>query len=40
MDIIAKHWIYKPAMNLMSAFVLPYVLFSVIRDQKEGWLTR
>lgn len=40
-DPTAKHWKYKPAMNLMSALVLPWVLFPAIWGfKKNGWLTR
>ncbi len=40
-DSTAKQWKYKPIMNLMSAFVLPWVLFPAIRGfKKNGWLTR
>jgi hyaluronan synthase len=40
-DPTAKQWKYKPLMNLMSAFVLPWVLFPAIRGfKKNGWLTR
>ncbi len=40
-DPTAKQWKYKPVMNLMSAFVLPWVLFPAIRSfKKNSWLTR
>jgi hyaluronan synthase len=40
-DPTAKHWTYKPIMNLMSALVLPWVLFPAIWGfKKNGWLTR
>jgi hyaluronan synthase len=40
-DPTAKQWMYKPVMNLMSSFVLPWVLFPAIRGfKKNGWLTR
>jgi hyaluronan synthase len=40
-DPTSKHWMYKPVMNLMSALVLPWVLFPAIRGfKKNGWLTR
>jgi hyaluronan synthase len=40
-DPTAKQWMYKPVMNLMSAFVLPWVLFPAIRGfKKNGWMTR
>ena len=40
-DPTAKQWMYKPVMNLMSSFILPWVLFPAIRGfKKNGWLTR
>lgn len=40
-DSSAKHWKYKPVMNLMSALLLPWVLFPAIWGfKKNGWLTR
>ena len=40
-DPTAKQWKYKPIMNLMSAFILPWVLFPAIKGfKKNGWLTR
>ncbi len=40
-DPTSKQWMYKPLMNLISALVLPWVLFPAIRGfRKNGWLTR
>ncbi len=40
-DSTAKYWTYKPVMNLISALILPWVLFPAIKDfKKNGWLTR
>jgi hyaluronan synthase len=40
-DNTSKHWMYKPVMNMISALVLPWVLFPAIRGfKKNGWLTR
>jgi len=40
-DATAKHWKYKPVMNLMSALLLPWVLFPAVWGfKKNGWLTR
>lgn len=40
-DPTAKQWKYKPVMNLLSALVLPWVLFPAIWGfKKNGWLTR
>ena len=40
-DPTAKQWTYKPLMNLLSALVLPWVLFPAIWGfKRNGWLTR
>lgn len=40
-DRTAKQWMYKPLMNMISAFVLPWVLFPAIWSfKKNAWLTR
>jgi hyaluronan synthase len=40
-DPTSKQWMYKPVMNMVSAFVLPWVLFPAIHGfRKNGWLTR
>jgi hyaluronan synthase len=40
-DPSAKQWMYKPVMNMISALVLPWVLFPAIWGfKKNGWLTR
>jgi hyaluronan synthase len=40
-DPTAKQWIYKPVMNLISALVLPWVLFPALWSfKKNSWLTR
>lgn len=40
-DPPTKNWLYKPLMNLISALVLPWVLFPALKDfKKNGWLTR
>lgn len=40
-DPTAKHWVYKPVMNLISALILPWVLFpAVLSLKKNKWLTR
>jgi hyaluronan synthase len=40
-DPTAKNWKYKPLMNLISAFILPWVLFPAFWGfRKNGWLTR
>jgi hyaluronan synthase len=37
----AKQWIYKPVMNLISAFVLPWILFPALLGFRQNkWLTR
>ncbi len=35
-DPTAKQWKYKPVMNLISSFVLPWVLFPAIREFKKN----
>lgn len=40
-DPSSRHWMYKPCMNMISAFVLPWILFPAIWSfRKNGWLTR
>jgi hyaluronan synthase len=40
-DPTAKQWMYKPVMNLVSALVLPWVLFPAVWSfRKNSWLTR
>lgn len=40
-DSSAKRWMYKPLMNVISATVLPLVLFPALWSfRKNGWLTR
>ena len=40
-DPTARQWMYKPVMNLISSFVLPWVLFPALWGfRKNGWLTR
>jgi hyaluronan synthase len=40
-DPAAKHWTYMPIMNLLSCFVLSWLLFPAIFGIKNrGWLTR
>lgn len=40
-DPTSKQWMYKPLMNLVSALVLPWVLFPAIWGfKKNGWMTR
>jgi hyaluronan synthase len=40
-DPTSRFWMYKPIMNLISALILPWVLFPAIKDfKKNGWLTR
>lgn len=40
-DPTAKQWMYKPVMNMISALVLPWILFPAIWSfRKNGWLTR
>jgi hyaluronan synthase len=40
-DPTARQWMYKPAVNLLSALVLPWVLFPAIWGfKKNAWLTR
>jgi hyaluronan synthase len=40
-DPTAKNWIYKPLMNLISAFVLPWVMVpALLGFRQKGWLTR
>ncbi|MGD1118815.1 MAG: glycosyltransferase [Dehalococcoidales bacterium] len=37
----AKQWLYKPVMNLISAFILPWILFPALLGFKQNkWLTR
>jgi hyaluronan synthase len=37
----AKHWLFKPVMNLVSALILPWVLFPALWSfKKNAWLTR
>jgi hyaluronan synthase len=40
-DPTSRNWIYKPVMNMISAFLLPWVLFPAIWGfRKNSWLTR
>jgi hyaluronan synthase len=40
-DPTARYWFYKPLMNIISAIVLPWILFPAIWSLREnGWLTR
>jgi hyaluronan synthase len=40
-DKTAKNWMYKPIMNMISAFVLPWVLLPALWSfRKNSWLTR
>jgi hyaluronan synthase len=40
-DPTAKHWLYMPMMNLISALVLPWLLFpAILGFRGKGWLTR
>ncbi|MBI2861148.1 MAG: glycosyltransferase family 2 protein [Chloroflexi bacterium] len=40
-DPTARYWKYKPVMNMISAFVLPWVLFPAVWGLKKNtWLTR
>ena len=40
-DHSARQWLYKPVMNMISALILPWVLFPAIWGfRKNGWLTR
>ena len=40
-DPTSKHWTYKPLMNLIATFILPWMLFPAIWGfTKDGWLTR
>jgi len=37
----AKNWIYKPVMNLVASFLLPWLLFpALFTFRKNRWLTR
>ena len=40
-DPTSKQWPYKPVMNLISAMVLPWIIFPALSGfRKNGWLTR
>jgi hyaluronan synthase len=40
-DPSARNWIYKPLMNVISVFILSWILFPAIWSfRKNGWLTR
>jgi hyaluronan synthase len=40
-DHTAKHWMFKPVMNMVSALLLPWVLFPAVWGfRKNSWLTR
>lgn len=40
-DPTAKHWMYKPVVNLMSTVALPWILFPAIWGfKKNAWMTR
>ena len=40
-DSEAKHWKYRPLMNLLLSFIISWLIFSaIINYRKNVWLTR